>query len=357
MLKNFLPIKKWKYLLNVLKKVFYTFIFLFCTCRLTYPQASSHFNDNRSSFYTRETKGSSDEHSYLPLENEAANFGGNPGESRKKFSDLIPPELPKPPVFRSVIATLPEFFWTSDSIRMDCVWINNFEYYEIWNTNKINPYNFDGLAIKDTLDLPLFSSDNIVNTSSLLDSTVITSDFGLRKAQWHYGTDLRVKVGQPVYAPFDGIVRISQFEKHGYGRFLVIRHQNGLETLYGHLSKTFVAPGDNVKTGDVIAAGGNSGRSTAPHLHFEVRYKGNAIDPNELYDFSANSLKSPTLTVSPQTFAYLSEARAIRLITIRRGDTLSGLSVRYGVPVGRLCYLNGISRKSILRSGHKLRIN
>ena len=360
MQKDFLPKRKWKFPRKGLKKFIYSFLFVFGICFSVYPQGSDHFTKNRSVNFTKGTGVQSNEDSFIPDENELVNIGTYPFKPGEILFKLIPPEPPaqsEQPVFRSTLNSLPEYYWTLDSIRMDCVWVNNFEYYEVWDTDKINPYNFNGLAIKDTVSLPLFNNENEAITSSLLDSSIITSDFGLRKAQWHYGTDLRVKVGQPVYAPFDGIVRICQFEKHGYGRFLVIRHQNGLETLYGHLSKTFVVPGDYVKKGNVIAYGGNSGRSSAPHLHFEVRYKGNAINPNDLYDFSANSLKSSVLTVTPRSFAYLAEARAIRRITIRRGDTLSGLSVRYSVPIGKLCYLNGISRKTILRTGHKLRIN
>ena len=115
--------------------------------------------------------------------------------------------------------------------------------------------------------------------------------------------------------------------------------------------------GQVVKAGDVIGNGGNSGRSTAPHLHFELRYSGNAIDPNEIFDFKENEIISSTYVINHKTFAYLEEANKIRYHVIRSGDTLSGLSYRYGVSVSKMCTLNGISRNSILRIGQRVRIN
>ena len=115
--------------------------------------------------------------------------------------------------------------------------------------------------------------------------------------------------------------------------------------------------GQVVKAGDVIGNGGNSGRSTAPHLHFELRYSGNAIDPNEIFDFEENGIISSTYVINHKTFAYLEEANKIRYHVIRSGDTLSGLSYRYGVSVSKMGSLNGISRNSILRIGQRVRIN
>ena len=84
---------------------------------------------------------------------------------------------------------------------------------------------------------------------------------------------------------FDGKIRLTKFERRGYGYYVVVRHTNGMETVYGHLSKFLVKPNQIVKAGDPIALGGNTGRSTGPHLHFETRYLGLAINPTELIDF------------------------------------------------------------------------
>ena len=280
---------------------------------------------------------------------------GSASVSGKHKTRLTPPLIRDSIVFRTIPEPLPAFWVTQNNVKIDCVWVDSYDYYSVWNTQKLNPYGFDGLDLQDTIRLVL--ADSAGKERSPLDNTYITSDFGLRRAQWHYGTDIRVKVGTPVYAPFDGIVRINQYERHGYGRYMVIRHKNGLETLYGHLSKTFFNVGDEVKEGDVIGDGGNTGRSTGPHLHFELRYEGNAINPNDVYDFSTNTLRDSVLLITPETFAYLKEARAIRRVVVRRGDTLSGIAVRNGTTVTKICRLNGISRRSIIRPGQKLRIN
>lgn len=252
---------------------------------------------------------------------------------------------------------LPDYLNVNDIYKIDCVWVKKYDYFKIWETNKLNPYGFNGELYQDSVKLILADVNEENSWHPPLDISYITSDFGLRRAVWHYGVDFRVKVGAPVYNVFDGVVRIVGYDRRGFGRFVVIRHKNGLETLYGHLSKFNVQLAQEVKAGDIIGKGGNTGRSTGPHLHFEMRYSGNAIDPKELFDFSSNSLKHMDYVVNHGSFAYLEEANKIRYHRIRSGDTLSGLSYRYGVSVNKMCRINGISRKSILRIGQRVRIN
>jgi len=252
---------------------------------------------------------------------------------------------------------LPPYYSVEGVYKIDCVYINGFDYYKLWETNKLNPYGFNGERYEDSLNIRLFDKEDLGTWHSPLDKTTVTSDFGLRRAAWHYGIDIRVRTGDPVYATFDGVVRISGYDRRGFGRFILIRHKNGLETLYAHLSKNLMKLGQVVKAGDIIGKGGNSGRSTAPHLHFELRYSGNAIDPNEIFNFKENKIISSTYAVNHQTFTYLEEANKIRYHVIRSGDTLSGLSYRYGVSINKMCSLNGIGRNSILRIGQRVRIN
>lgn len=255
------------------------------------------------------------------------------------------------------IYPLPPYISFEGIYKIDCVYIKNFDYFQLWETNKLNPYGFNGEHYYDSLEIQLFSTDTVGNWHLPLDRNVVTSDFGLRRAVWHYGVDIRVKTGNPVYAVFDGVVRITGYDKRGFGRFILIRHKNGMETLYGHLSKSYVKLGQELKAGDIIGKGGNSGRSTAPHLHFEIRYAGNAIDPNEIYDFKNNTIIHSSYMINHASFAYLEEANKIRYHVIRSGDTLSGLSYKYGVSINKMCHLNGISRNSILRIGQRMRIN
>jgi murein DD-endopeptidase MepM/ murein hydrolase activator NlpD len=252
---------------------------------------------------------------------------------------------------------LPPYYSVEGLYKIDCVYISGFDYYKLWETNKLNPYGFNGEHYMDSVELVLFNEEDLGSWHSPLDKTIVTSDFGLRRAVWHYGIDIRVKTGNPVYAAFDGVIRISGYDRRGFGRFIVIRHKNGLETLYAHLSKSLMKLGEEVQAGVIIGKGGNSGRSTAPHLHFELRYSGNAIDPNMIFDFKKNKIISSTYIINHHTFAYLEEANKIRYHVIRSGDTLSGLSYRYGVSVSKMCSLNGIRRNSILRIGQRVRIN
>jgi len=255
------------------------------------------------------------------------------------------------------IHPLPPYVSLEGIYKIDCVYIKNFDYFQLWETNKLNPYGFNGEHYYDSLEIQLFSTDTVGNWHLPLDRNVVTSDFGLRRAVWHYGVDIRVKTGNPVYAVFDGVVRITGYDRRGFGHFILIRHKNGMETLYGHLSKRYVKLGQELKAGDIIGKGGNSGRSTAPHLHFEIRYAGNAIDPNEIYDFKNNTIVHSSYMINHASFAYLEEANKIRYHVIRSGDTLSGLSYRYGVSINKMCRLSGISRNSILRIGQRVRIN
>ncbi|PIB37415.1 peptidase M23 [Reichenbachiella sp. 5M10] len=244
----------------------------------------------------------------------------------------------------------------SEQLYIDSVWVTIREYYSLWSANKINPYELDGEKFADTVRLPLVYKNPELDWCMPLEKMEVTSPFGLRRWKWHYGDDLRLNVGDSVRSAFDGIVRLARYDRYGYGHYILVRHYNGLETLYGHLSKRLVEPGDILKAGDVLGLGGSTGRSTGPHLHFEARYQGNAITPSEIFDFESLSLRSEELEINASTFSYLTEARKIRFHRVRSGDTLSGISYRYGISISKICRLNGISRNSILRIGQRLRI-
>lgn len=237
-----------------------------------------------------------------------------------------------------------------DTIRDGSLFTEYPDDYDIWNDSSINPYNVNLSDMKDTVTL------NLSGFSAPILFRKVTSDFGLRRGGKHYGIDLKLNTGDTVNAVFDGVIRITK-RVRGYGNLILVKHFNGIETFYAHLSKILVNPGDTVKSGSIIGLGGSTGRSTGPHLHFETRYLGNVINPNDLFDFEFSKVKNSIFQLSAQTFEYKKEFDKIRYWKIRRGDTLGRISLRTGVSVSKLCSLNRISRKTILRLGRNIRYN
>lgn len=204
----------------------------------------------------------------------------------------------------------------------------------------------------------------------------ITSRYGPRRGRPHQGIDIALKTGDPIYAVFDGKVRFSKAAGN-YGNLVIIRHNNGLETYYAHLSRRDVEVGDWVVAGQQIGQGGSTGRSTGPHLHFETRYKGQSFDPERIVDFSTGDLRRSELLLKRRYYSIYSKfeqnfddeieaekqeeaerkaAEAIKYHTIRSGDTLGAIARKYGTTVTRICQLNGIKSTTILRIGRRLRV-
>ncbi len=227
--------------------------------------------------------------------------------------------------------------------------------YGKWDTRNISPYN-ESLTKNDTsIILTLTDSKNNCNFVAPIQNPVITSNFGWRKGKNHNGMDLDLQVWDPVAASFDGMVRISLFHP-GYGRVVVIRHYNGLETLYAHLHRLKVKAGDIVEAGQIIGLGGSSGHSSGSHLHYEVRYKGKPLNPKHLISFKKNELISDSLLLTKQKWNYSVLPMGIEYHTIKRGDFMYKIANRYGLTVNKLCEINGIRRNKVLYPGRKLRI-
>ena len=221
-------------------------------------------------------------------------------------------------------------------------------YNYVWCNRLVNPYDRRVIDMPDTISIG-FSQYCHPNKNA------VTSDFGFRRGwRFHYGIDTRLKVGDSICSSFDGMVRVV-LRGRAYGNYVVIRHFNGLETVYGHLSKTLVKINQIVRAGEIIALGGNTGRSTGPHLHYEIRYLGQPISPRELIDFENYTAKYRRLDLSAAHFAYAKELEKVRYYTVRKGDTLSGISRKVGVSVDKICQLNNIRRTSVLRIGQRLR--
>ena len=245
-----------------------------------------------------------------------------------------------------------------EELRIDCMWVKLKEYYAIWDTRRVNPYQIDATKFRDTVGIELFdtSAHRTWHFPILNDTSYVTSSFGQRHYRWHYGTDLKLNTGDTVVAAFDGIVRIRSYDPRGYGYYVLVRHYNGLETLYGHLSAQLVEVGQEVAAGQTLGLGGSTGRSSGPHLHYEVRFQGNAINPEELYDFPTRSLLGSRFELTANHFSYIAEARKVVYHRIRSGETLSVIARRHGTSVRTLCRLNGISTRTVLRIGRRLRV-
>lgn len=228
--------------------------------------------------------------------------------------------------------------------------------YGEWDTRNILPYS-DDITINDSnITLTLTDEKNNCGFVAPIQDPVVTSNFGWRNGKNHNGIDLDLQVWDPVVASFDGMVRVALFHP-GYGRVVVIRHYNGLETLYAHLHRFKVKAGDIVEAGQVIGLGGSSGQSSGSHLHFEVRYKGKPLNPKHLISFKKNELISDSLQLVKQKWNYSAYPVGVEYHTIERGDFMYKIANRYGISVKQLCDLNGISRNKVLIVGRKLRVN
>lgn len=226
--------------------------------------------------------------------------------------------------------------------------------YGSWETDAIFLKEFEPATWTDTVTLEL--------THSPCDHSMpvcgeINSCFGPRRGRMHYGVDLDLETGDPVVAAFEGMVRIARSHRT-FGNVIVLRHSNGLETLYAHLSRIDVVPGAMVEAGAPIGLGGSTGRSTGSHLHFEVRYLGQPIDPQRLFDLTEGVLYSDAITLHKGVFAGLGKSvkPVNKYHVVRKGDTLSTIARRSGTSVKALCKVNRIRASSTLRIGQRLRI-
>ena len=250
-----------------------------------------------------------------------------------------------------------KYFDISDSLS------SFFEFdslYPKWNNDNLYYQKYDFSKKKDTT--LIFLQDNKGHYYKHPYCGIETSPFGWRRYQFHTGIDIGLRTGDTVRCAFDGIVRITKWNS-GYGNVVVVRHNNGLETLYGHLSKSLVYANQTIKAGDVIGLGGNTGHSRGSHLHFEVRYLGTPLNPATIIDFKKHCLLSDTLFLSAKSFQYYNTVKTYqttkygtRYYAVRKGDTLSKIAKQNGTTVKALCTLNGISTKTILKIGRKLRV-
>ncbi len=259
-------------------------------------------------------------------------------------------------------------------------------YTEGWESDRVNPYKNANVPQTKVIDVRGFHMP--------IKGNFITSPYGYRPAfrRTHKGVDMRSAVGDTVYAAFTGKVRLTKFERGGYGFYVILRHDNGLETVYGHLTRFLVQPNQYVKAGQPIALSGNTGRSTGPHLHFETRFMGYAINPAAIIDFanrtthtdsytfnknnytesrsytpsrkyaavrstSSSSNNNSTASKSNHKYDNKTKKRSAERSTykVRKGDSLGKIAARNGTTVAQLKKLNGIKGDKV-QSGKVLRV-
>lgn len=249
--------------------------------------------------------------------------------------------------------TVHNFFSTDTAYNYVWPWDIN----QCYSSNKQN----DLLELKDTLWICV--TDSLYNNFVMPFDGRITSRYGYRRGRYHNGIDIDLQTGDSVVAAFDGKVRYAQYNDEGFGNLVVIRHYNGLETFYAHLSILDVVPNQEVKAGELIGRGGNTGHSYGSHLHFETRFYDASMNPEEIIDFKNKCIRNENLFIhaglfqpgaSPSYAAISGGGQAY--YRIRRGDTLSSIARRHKTTVGQLCRLNKIRATTTLRVGRTLRV-
>lgn len=248
--------------------------------------------------------------------------------------------------------------------------------YASWDTSMAHPYNFHEAFKVDSVEIDLVAPGDGAFTVPFKGN--VTSEYGWRRRRPHYGTDIDLVTGDTVVSAFDGMVRIARV-CHGYGNCIIVRHTNGLETVYGHLSQMNVTVGQTVKAGEIIGLGGNTGRSTGDHLHWELRYLGQAIDAQDVVDFGKGQLKENCFVLRKTDVVAKYDLRALKgrhrrdvgltkaelayakktgskLHKIRQGDTLGYIAKRYHTTVSALCKKNKLKPTSTLRLGQLIKI-
>lgn len=248
--------------------------------------------------------------------------------------------------------------------------------YASWDTSMAHPYNFREAFKTDSVEINFIAPGE--NPFIMPFKGRKTSEFGWRKRRPHYGTDIDLVTGDTVVSAFDGMVRLAKV-CYGYGNCVIVRHNNGLETVYGHLSKIEVEVGQKVKAGELIGLGGNTGRSFGDHLHWELRYLGQAIDAEDLVDFDKGELKDGCFTLRKSDVDNKYDLRALhgrhkrdigltkaeiayakktgkKLHKVKSGDTLGRIAKRYHTSVSALCKKNKLKPTSTLRLGQLIKI-
>ena len=272
-----------------------------------------------------------------------------------------------------------------DSLMMQQILTN-----EVWESPASELYeDWDAMFASQPTALPDSFRINLRGFCMPTTNRVVTSNFGARWRRQHKGLDVKVYIGDTIRAAFDGKVRVVRYEGRGYGKYVIIRHPNGLETTYAHMSKQLVSENQEVRAGDPIGLGGNTGRSTGSHLHFETRLCGVALNPALMFDFRNQDVvddyyvfrkstyqRESTLATrlrgaGSSSFAATdgdevelataapaaSYAQESRFHKVKRGETLYSIAKKRGTTVSAIMKLNHLKKNARLRAGQILKYN
>lgn len=243
-----------------------------------------------------------------------------------------------------------------------------------WSNDVCFTSRNDMSKLKDTLWLCV--NDEYDQNFHMPAPGIVTSRYGPRNGRNHNGIDIDLETGDTVYATWSGKVRYAKYNDGGFGNLVIIRHPNGLETLYAHLSKFLVYPDQDIVAGEPIGLGGNTGHSYGSHLHFEIRFYDAPMNPEEIIDFSARGLKNENLFVHKGLFRpgakpsdyyedhptevvqapVVVRTPQVRYYKVRPGDTLTEIAARNNTTVTKICQLNGIKPTTVLQLGRSLRV-
>lgn len=243
-------------------------------------------------------------------------------------------------------------------------------YKNVWNCTQIN-YPVNAIPGKSDTIAITFETPGGKGYVHPFKGKVI-SKYGIRRGRMHTGTDIKLMSGDSVRCAFDGRVRIAK-RFSGYGNLVLVRHSNGLETIYSHLRNISVKINDTIKAGDLIGLGGRTGRATTDHLHFETRLFGQHFDSNKYIDFENFTLRSAKIFYANKRFELdkanfkkkptaaesqmLADAGAVNKHVIRKGDTLSAIARKYNTSVPKICAANNITAQKTLKIGSVIRLN
>lgn len=260
--------------------------------------------------------------------------------------------IPEPVVLHKRMATVDTLAVRNMLLNEENI-IPSDDMYPEWR-NSVVHYN---ATLPDSFKIDL--RNYVMPTSN----TKITDIFGYRpsRRRVHQGLDVKVQTGDTIYAAFDGKVRITAYQRRGYGHYVVIRHNNGIETLYAHLSKKLVKVNQNVRAGDPIGLGGCTGRSSGAHLHLETILMGKNIDPALMFDFKNQRMTGDYYMYRKPGSKYVENGKVKvagpepKYHKVKKGDTIGKIAKKYGVSQKRIFELNGLNSRSVIKPGQRIR--